>query len=488
MVFVGSCPFPLCFIFYYDCGAIPNLGVIISNVFILYMKTWNKHRRPLYSKYTRKKKDSHVGVHGHIVENKKGWKTAFIHGSPYDRGFAHGFLFYEELARTLEAYPFLMDNKIKTTDTRYIEYSNQHIKPVVKKEFPEIYQEMEGIVAGANTRNIPLTIDFIVAWNSHACIHNKFLNTSADLGRCSAFIATGNATEDHKIVMGHTTHTNFIEGQLFHIILLVSPQKGHSFIMQTAAGLVASVSDWFVCSTGIIGCETTIHATNYEPQFGHPFFCRIRTAMQYATSLDEYAECMKTKNAGDYGCSWLFGDTNTNEIMLCELGLKKTNVQKTDNGIFYGMNSALDFELRTYETHDTAWNDISKSTGSRAVRLNELLYQTYFGKINLENGKKILADHYNHYSKKHERNRLAVCVHNETDGASKQPYNLRGCTDGKIINTDMAKEMSFYARFGSACGRAFSVKRHIKKHPKYKSWEPYLYDFKKYGWTKISFT
>ena len=460
----------------------------------MYMKTWSKHRTGIYSALTRKRRELPVRVNGHVVEIKEGWKSVCIHGSPYDRGFAHGFLLYEELARTMEAYPFLIREKIEHTIEDYIAYSNKHIKPVVVKHFPEIYEEMEGIVAGANARNVHVTLDFLIAWNSHMSIQSQYIpgrRTKEEIhpGRCSAFIATGSATEDGKIVMGHTTHTDFIEGQLSNIIMYVIPHKGMPFIMQTAAGYVASVTDWFVCSSGIVGCETTIWGTNYEPQFGYPFFCRIRRAMQYATTLDEYAEIMQKNNAGDYACSWLFGDVNTNEIMLCELGLTRTNIQKTGNGIYYGMNSTLDFDLRTYETKDDKWNDITASTGSRNVRLNQLLYGEYFGRINIKTAKKVLSDHYNPLTKTDVRNRLAVCVHAESDGHLKQgSYAMRGCTDCKIINADMAKEMAFYARFGAACGRTFSVKRHVKKHPKYKKWEPHVYDFKRYKWTKIAFT
>jgi hypothetical protein len=438
--------------------------------------------------HIKKQKREPVNINGHIVEIKDGWKTVYIHGSPYDRGVAHGFLLFEELRIMMSSYPFIIQQETRSTIKHYIAYSNKHIKPVIMREYPEIYEEMEGIVAGANVRNVPLTLDFLLAWNSYMSISSKFIKNSDKSTRCSAFIATGNATEDKKIVMGHTTHTNFIEGQLFNIIMFIIPVNGHPFIMQTSAGLVASFSDWFLCTTGIIGCETTIRDPKFEPTFGSPFFCRIRTAMQYATTLDEYAKIMQTKNAGDYACSWLFGDINTNEIMLCEIGKNKTNVKKTNNGIFYGMNSAMDFDLKTFDTTDYSWNDISTSSGSRTVRLNELLYGKYFGRINIENGKKILSDHYNPISKKNKMNHSAVCVHNEFDGTLKRrSYYMRGCTDGKIINTDMAKNMCFYARFGSACGRAFSVKKHVKKHPKYKSWEPYVDDFKKYRWSKIGF-
>jgi hypothetical protein len=454
------------------------------------MKKYTNKQKQMKRNYSRKVRELPLEVSGHIVHTKHGWKTLCVYGSPYDRGFAHGFLLYEELARIYRSYPFLVEQKINsTTHLKYIKICNKYIKPIVIKSFPEIYEELEGIVAGANVRGVPITVDFLLAFNSHSSLQSYFEHDPRKRqNKCSAFIATGSFTEDGQIVMGHTTHTNFIDAQMYNIVLFMIPEKGHPFVMQTAAGLVASVTDWFLCSTGIIGCETTISDINYKPEFGAPFFCRIRKAMQYGKTLDEYVEIMKENNAGDYACSWMFGDINTNEIMLCEIGLEKTNVQKTNNGVFYGMNTVLDFELRNQETNDNGWNQPNDSSGARSNRFNELLYDTYFGKISVENAKEILSDHYDTFLHKEIPNKRSICVHNETDDESKKyPYYMHGCTDGKVVNAEMAKNLEFIGRFGSACGRKFSIKQHIKKHPQYKSWEPYVEDFKRYPWTKITF-
>ena len=439
--------------------------------------------------YSKKKRELPIEVSGHIVkENNHGWKTICVYGSPYDRGFAHGFLLYEELERTFRSYPFLVEKKIGSNMyLKYIKASNKYIKPIVIRFFPEIYEELEGIAAGATVRGVPITVDFLLAWNSHSSLQSYFEIPDRS-NKCSAFIATGASTSDGKIVMGHTTHTNFIEGQLYNIILFMIPEKGNPFVMQTSAGFVASVSDWFLCSTGIIGCETTISDTNYKPKFGSPFFCRIRKAMQYANTLDQYVSIMQENNAGDYACSWLFGDINTNEIMLCEIGLEKVNIQKTASGVYYGMNAAIDFDLREKETNDKGWNQPEDSSGARSKRFNELLYDKYLGKVSIDVAKDILCDHYDTYLHKVEPNNRSICVHSETHGSSKKyPYYMHGCTDCKVVNSEMARDLEFIGRFGSACGRIFSIKQHIKKHPKYKSWEKYVKDFKRHPWTKISF-
>jgi len=440
-------------------------------------------------RHTLKKRATQIKgpqIKGHIIkENQAGWKTIHIEGSPYERGFAHGYLLYDELANTLKIYPFIINTVDAGKNTpsfdQYLETARTLIKPIIKTDFPEIYEELEGIAAGAVSRGTLITIDFLIAWNSYMSLYT--FNKSNIPNRCSVFIATGNSTETGEIIMAHTTHTNFLDGQLMNIILFMTPDKGHSFVMQTAAGLVASFTDWFICSTGIIGCESTISEINYQPKFGAPFFCRIRTAMQYATTMKEYTEIMLKNNAGDYPCSWLFGDINTNEIMLFEITLKESHIQKTKNGIFFGMNSTLDHNIRMKETKDEGWNDIETTTGARAKRLNHLLYDKYFGKINVRNAKKILADHYDAFLHQNKLNDRSICVHYENQDVNK---NLYGCTDAKVTSSTLAKQSKFFARFGSACGRTFSMKKHIRKYPKYKKWKPYVHDFPSEPWVTIS--
>ena len=440
---------------------------------------------------TRKHKRPN-GICGSIISNHNGWKTLYVYGDAYERGYAHGYLLYDELKKVLKLFPFVLKEQLKTTMKEYIKKSNELIKPVIIRDFQEIYQEMEGISAGARYRGTRISVDYLIAWNSYMSLYTMFnRKKNGNLERCSAFIATGDATKDGKIVMGHTTHCDFITGSLYNINLYMIPTTGHPFVMQISPGFVASVSDFFISSSGIIGCETTISATNYQPKFGAPFFCRIRTAMQYCHTLDQYVKMMLTDNAGDYACSWQFGNIHTNEIMLFELLHEHHSIKRTTDGVYYGMNSAIDPDLRLTETNDGEYNDITKSSGARNYRLNHLLNDEYYGKIDIHTAKLVLSDHYDMDLNRIKKDTLSVCKHTELDPhhSIKRPgYYPFGCIDGKITTTDLAKKMQFVARFGSACGRKFSAKDHIQKHPEYKSWKPFLSDFPKYPWTKIEIT
>jgi hypothetical protein len=57
---------------------------------------------------------------------------------------------------------------------------------------------------------------------------------------------------------------------------------------------------------------------------GIPEFMRARKAMQYSSSIDDFARIMQEGNNGGYANTWLVADRKTNEIASLELGLKKT--------------------------------------------------------------------------------------------------------------------------------------------------------------------
>lgn len=426
-------------------------------------------------------------ISGKIIEEVEGWKVLHIYGESYERGFAHGSLLSVELQRIKDAMDFYIQDQIHVSLAKYLQKSEKVITPILKKKFPEYYREIEGISDGAKSKGVDVSVEFLIGWNSFMSLYDLFL-TGPKLKdknqRCSAFIATGDATENGDIVMAHNTHTDFFTGQLFNIIMKITPMSGHEFIMQTLPGCIASCSDWYISKSGIVCCETTIADINYKPVFGVPYFCRIREAIQYGDSLNQCSKIMLKENAGDYACSWLFGDLRTGEIMLLELGLKEHNMEKKKNGVFYGMNSAIGEKLRKTETDDVEFYDISSRCGMRNFRLNQLLNEEYYGKINVNSAKKIIGDHYDILLKKDSMNQRVICKHPELDPAS--GYKPYSSTDAKVVNSAMAKDLHFWGIFGSGCGkRNFNIKKYVQEHPEYKQWGNVLENMPNRKWTKL---
>jgi hypothetical protein len=432
---------------------------------------------------------------------KNEWTFISVKGEPKERGYAYGYLCAKPFAEIQKMLDFFILESYGQTWEYMIKLINDDFKEMTKNDFNEFYEEMEGIADGCTAAGTKTTIDEIIAWNFYMSISYWFSKKSdTHLGkeggsakdRCSAFIAVGDWTEDGKIVVAHNSFTDFIDGQYSNIILDLNPSKGSRFIMQTSPCWIWSGTDFFVTDKGIIGTETTIGGfTAYEKKI--PVCYRIRKAMQYGETLDDYAKILLDGNSGDYANSWLFGDTNTNEIMRIELGLKYTNIERTKNGFFIGFNAPYDPKIRNLECENSGMYDIRRHQGARFVRLNDLM-DKHKGKLNIALAKEIIADHYDVYLLKEDNPcSRTVCSHYELDPREymcqadrPKPFSLHGACDGCVIDTTMAKKMSFSGRFGNSCGTPFIADDFFKKHRQWDIFKPYIKDRPSAPWTDFA--
>ena len=169
-------------------------------------------------------------------------------------------------------------------------------------------------------------------------------------GKCSAFIATGSATKDGKIVIAHSNWSSYAEGENWTVAFDVVPAKGFHFLMDGSPGLITSQDDFGVNSAGLMITETTLPMAKGFDVKGIPEFQRSRKAMQYASSIAEYAAIMRKGNNGGYANSWLIGDRKTNEIAYLELGLRHTPLTVKKDGFFVSANflAGSDGDTRGY--------------------------------------------------------------------------------------------------------------------------------------------
>lgn len=437
-----------------------------------------------------------------ISYKKNGWTYISIKGKPKERGYAYGYFCANDFKEIQKTLTFLIMESYGVEWNYFIKEIANDFKEMTKRDFNEFYEEMEGIADGCNANGCKTSVDEIIAWNFYCSIPYWYsANTDSRIGKqggspdkCSAFIAVGDWTEDGKIVCAHNSFADYIDGQYSNIILDLNPSEGHRFMMQTSPCWIWSGSDFFVTAKGIIGTETTIGGfIPYEKKF--PIGYRIRKAMQYGNSLDEYCDILLHENSGDYANSWLFGDTNTNEILRIELGLKYHNIERTKNGFFIGFNATYDERIRNLEVQNSGFYDIRRHQGARMVRLGDLMDE-HKGKINIDIAKKIISDHYDVYLKK-ENNPCSrtVCSHYDLDAREymsqenrPNPFAPHGVLDGMICDTTLAKKMSFLGRFGNSCGTPFMKDEFCKKHRQYEKFCPYLHDRPSEPWTEFTIT
>jgi hypothetical protein len=386
-----------------------------------------------------------------------GWIYVHIEGQPYERGYQHGRLMAKEIPRYMERCAAELDpkgknkswNLARTTATALFLHGFDQ----------EILEEMKGIAdgasdAGARWEGRPIDLTDIVVVNTTVELGDlnaalavtpngleglrlaapKYLPNIGDrkpggLDHCSAFAATGAATRDGRMVIGHTTWWPLTLAEQTNVMLDIQPTSGHRILMQSYPGGIESGTDWYQNDAGVVLTETTINQSPFNIN-GTPVAYRARKAIQYGDDIDKVVEYLTTKNNGLYTNEWLIGDARTNEIALFELGTYKTRLYRSSKndwfggteGFYWGDNNAKDLSVRLEESPNP--NGASTYIPYVPTRRDlkwQALYREYKGKIDEQFG--FMAFH-------------------------TAPLVSATAMDAKVVTSDMASRMMVWADFG----------------------------------------
>jgi hypothetical protein len=419
---------------------------------------------------------------------KDGWIYLHIEGAPHVRGFQHGYRLATEIVERLRVQRAHWEYDSGMEWSWLIEQAKTLFDGKIGKE---LLEEINGIVEGVNAAGFSTTRDEIVAFNASIELSDswwpevkKAMGSGGPISRkqsCSSFIATGTMTADGGIVLGHNTMSGYLSADSY-VIADIVPAKGHRILWQTTPGWVHSGTDFFITDAGLVGSETTIGKFNGFDTNGTPEFARMRRATQYASSIDEWCEIMKKENNGGYANAWLIGDIKTNEIARLELGLKYVGLERTKDGFFVGSNIAESQKILRLETeeHET---DIRVSGVARRVRWKQLMRE-FGGKINVELAKAFEGDHYDSYLRTMTVGGRSLCAHVDRDSLDLDlPFSPEGTVDAKVVDSKMAKQMSFAARWGSGCGIGFDAPAFLERHPQFDWMKGYLKSLPSEPWT-----
>jgi len=380
-----------------------------------------------------------------------GWIYLHIEGEPYDRGYQHGHLMAREIPEYLERCAALLGSKDHWEDYRTT------ANALFLRGFDrEILEEMRGIAEGASDagarwagRRIDL-LDIVVANTtvemgelasaiSTTPTGLEGLNFAAPsyaepkpdsvVDHCSAFAATGPATRDGKMVIGHVTWWPLTLAEQTNVLLDIKPASGHRMLIQSYPGGIESGTDWYQNDAGIVLTETTIDQTPFNPQ-GTPVAFRARQAIQYSSTIDDVVRYLGTRNNGLYTNEWIMGDAKTNEIAIYDLGTHHTRLWRSSKnewfgntpGFYWGDNNAKDLTVRLEEYPDPkgAPDYIPYVPAPRDLAWQEL-YRKYRGQIDEQFG--FLAF------------RTAPLVAAST-------------MDAKVVTSDMASRLMVWAEIG----------------------------------------
>ena len=360
-----------------------------------------------------------------------------VSGSPRDIGYEYGTLLSAEID---DAQKALHDKLLADTKKPWTYYRDTG-KMFWNKVDPEYQQEIDGQAEALKAKGLPYDRWDVLAMNDYIELSSYYLpwtqHRTSSRESCSAFIATGSETADGKVVVGQNFWWDYQTGERFNVVLDVTPQKGHHFVMDCLPGFLHSGTDWAINDAGIVITETTLPAINdFDPE-GIPEFVRMRKAAQYAENLADFARILKTGNNGGYANTWLVADCKTNEIGKLELGLKDVTFDRTNDGYFVGSNFPENPALIADELGSWDTNPTTNGCEARRVRWKKLL-----------DGAK------GHVDAPMARDFLADVVDPNTGSVGPTPFTLCNRSDGwgtnnaKVTTSAMVTSMSFWGRMG----------------------------------------
>jgi hypothetical protein len=390
-----------------------------------------------------------------------GWTVVHIEGEPYDRGHQHGTLLAREIGDYVRNLA-VQQSKAAPADAWAI--TRTMVSALFLRKFDrEWLDEMQGIAdgaaaGGASFDGRPVDLLDVVCLNVQ--MEYETLDNGLDAlptglegvkrprqrvkpdpvpaaDHCSAFAATGPATKDGKLVIGHITMSGLGNALASNVWIDVKPAKGNRVVMQGFPGAIWSAQDYYLNSKGIVLTETTIKQSRFNPD-GLPLTARARRAMQYGNSIDDVVKALTEKNNGLYTNDWLLGDANTNEIASLELGTTTHKLRRSSqndwhlpgvDGFYWGCNNTKDQAVRidTFpgllgRPQDLCWCPTDRD------RAWLKLYQQHRGKIDADFGK------------------LAFRT---------PPLAAHPSLDAKVTTADLANKLESHALFGPPYGRVW---------------------------------
>jgi Phospholipase B len=429
-----------------------------------------------------------------------GWTYVHLEGAPHDIGLQHGYLMAPEIADFYGVLRLEMTHNTSRNWEFFRRAGREMLWPKIETEYQ---QELQGITDGLKNHGLKLDLWDVVAMNAFAELPDYYvpwLNEQTKAanaartpdrpvsGHCSAFVATGSWTKDHRIVMGHNNWTSYVEGSRWKIVFDLVPRSGYRLLMDGLPGIITSDDDFAVNSGGIMVTETTIARFRGWDPSGKPEFVRSRKAMQYAGSIDDFARIMLDGNNGGYANDWLLADRKTGEIARFELGLRHTKLWRTTDGYFAGSNFPSDPDVTK---DDTTFNpdNPSSSPNARHARWDQLLNENK-GKIDTNLAEVFLSDHYDAFTKTTGANLRTLCGHGESSSEGEpswdvKPYDPSGAVQGKVIDARMAEAMTFIARIGHPCGIGFDASKFISAHKDFSWQSPIMKNMDAGPWTQF---
>jgi isopenicillin-N N-acyltransferase like protein len=223
------------------------------------------------------------------LEKQKGQWILHLKGTPYERGYQHGFLLKEQIERNISVY---IDQPKFPLPGRVVEFASHlpDLMPYVPKHFIE---EMQGIADGSG-----VALSKIVT-----------LNLFPEMFHCSGITISGQASKNgelyHVRVLDYSIGKNL---QSTAVLQVVDPDIGIPFLNISYAGFIGTVTGMNVEKIAI----GEIGGLGYGSWQGIPMAFLLRDILQFATTLDD-VKAILTNSSRTCEYYYVFSDGKTSE-------------------------------------------------------------------------------------------------------------------------------------------------------------------------------
>lgn len=418
---------------------------------------------------------------------RDGWHILRLEGTPETIGFEHGLTLAPQIDAFIKAIKLEASHDLPP-EHQWEFFKEAAVRICWPRTSESLRREITSIAAGLQKAGYTYTWEDILTLNAHIELMGYWYpiamkqatgidQPSRAHEACSAFIATGDMTADRSIIMGHNFWWGYLTGQHFNVMLCIKPDQGHAFTMQTAPGLVHSGTDVAVSQAGLMLCETTISGFVGFDENGTPEFVRMRSAIQYSSSIDDMIATFKQGNNGGYANTWLIGDQKTGEIAKLELGLRNVVVSRTTNGAYYGANFAESEAIKA------ECPGMSFEHWPRRDRWQQLMDE-YKGRINLAAAQSFLGDTTDPKTGAKGATGTTLCGRADLDPS--RNFHAGGGVSNCIVTSASARQNTLMAKWGFGDDSHFSANGYFEGRGKPHAWmRGALHDIAPQPWTTI---
>ena len=431
---------------------------------------------------------------------RDGWTYVHLEGTPEEIGYQHGYMLRAAIEDNLKVYQLENKHELGKDWTYFREAARTVLWPHIEEEYRA---ELKGLADGMQAAGSHADLWDVVALNGNLELSQYYLPMmearagepippkATAPGKCSAFIATGKATRDGKIVIAHSNWSSYAEGERWTVVFDIVPKHGHRILMDGTPGIITSQDDFGVNDAGLMITETTLPMAKGFDVNGTPEFVRSRKAMQYASSIDEYVATMREGNNGGYANSWMIGDRKTGEIAYLELGLHHTPLSRTKDGYFVSANFPADPAVIRDDTPGFNPNNLSSSMNARHVRAREFI-EAHMGQLDVPAAEAYLSDHEDVFEHRVRADQRSLCGHEDQAKEGEPvwgnaPFSPSGAVTGKVMTADLGRAHELRrARRTSRAARRSRPTRFLKAHKEFAWQRPILKDMEAGPWTTFA--